>query len=55
MLGQAIAGVLAAVVALADPVLVVIGGPWGSRPVILDLISEATARFPGTPPSGPPS
>ena len=46
ILGQAIAGVLAAVVALADPELVIIGGPWGSRPVILDLISEATARFP---------
>ncbi len=42
-LGQAIGGVLAAVVALADPELVVIGGPWGSHPVILDLISAAAA------------
>ena len=42
-LGRAIGGVLAAVVALADPELVVIGGPWGSHPAILDLISAAIA------------
>ena len=46
VLGQAIGGVLAAVVALADPELIVIGGSWGSHPVILDLISAATARLP---------
>jgi predicted NBD/HSP70 family sugar kinase len=45
-LGQAISGVLAAVVALADPQLIVIGGSWGSHPVILDTISTATARLP---------
>jgi predicted NBD/HSP70 family sugar kinase len=45
-LGPAIGGVLAAVVALADPELIIIGGPWGSHPVILDLISAATARLP---------
>jgi predicted NBD/HSP70 family sugar kinase len=45
-LGQAIAGVLAAVVALADPENVVVGGPWGRHPVILDLIAAAAARLP---------
>ena len=45
-LGQAINGVLAAVVALADPELIIIGGSWGSHPVILDIISAATARLP---------
>ena len=45
-LGQAIAGVLAAVVALADPELVVVGGPWGRHPVILDLIVAAAACLP---------
>jgi len=44
VLGQAIAGVLSAVVALADPQVVVVGGPWGSHPVFLDLIAAATAR-----------
>jgi predicted NBD/HSP70 family sugar kinase len=46
VLGQAIAGVLAAVVALADPEIVVVGGPWGSHPVLLDLIAATTARLP---------
>ena len=54
-LGQAISGVLAAVTALADPELIVIGGSWGSHPVILDTISTATARLPGAPPSEPPN
>ncbi len=45
-LGQAISAVLAAVVALADPEVIIIGGSWGSHPVILDLISAATARLP---------
>jgi predicted NBD/HSP70 family sugar kinase len=45
-LGQAVSGVLAAVTALADPELIVIGGSWGSHPVILDTISTATARLP---------
>ena len=49
-LGQAISGVLAAVVALADPELIIIGGSWGSHPVILDIISTATASLPRHPP-----
>ena len=45
-LGQAISGVLAALVALADPETVIIGGPWGSQPVILDTIAAAATRLP---------
>ena len=45
-LGQAVSGILAAVVALADPELIIIGGSWGSHPVILDMISTAAARLP---------
>jgi predicted NBD/HSP70 family sugar kinase len=45
-LGQAISGILAAIVALCDPQLIVIGGSWGSHPGMLDSISTATARLP---------
>jgi predicted NBD/HSP70 family sugar kinase len=45
-LGQAISGVLAAAVALADPEVVIIGGSWGTHPVILETIREATGRLP---------
>jgi predicted NBD/HSP70 family sugar kinase len=45
-LGQAISGVLAAVVALADPGVVVIGGSWGAHPVILDAITAAFTVMP---------
>ncbi len=31
---------------LADPELIIIGGSWGSHPVILDVISTAAARLP---------
>ncbi len=44
-LGRAISGVLAAVVALADPELIIIGGSWGSHPVILDVISTAAGHL----------
>ena len=45
-LGQAISGVLAAIVALADPRLVIIGGSWGRHPVVMQAISSAFARLP---------
>jgi predicted NBD/HSP70 family sugar kinase len=44
--GRAIGGVVSAVVALADPEVVIIGGPWGSHPLILDAIMAATERLP---------
>jgi predicted NBD/HSP70 family sugar kinase len=45
-LEQAIAGILAALVALADSEVIVVGGPWGRHPAVLDLIAAATARLP---------
>jgi predicted NBD/HSP70 family sugar kinase len=45
-LGRAISGVLAAIIALTDPELIVIGGSWGSRPVVLDLITAEFQRHP---------
>jgi predicted NBD/HSP70 family sugar kinase len=45
-LGQAISGVLAAIVALADPGLVIIGGSWGRHPVVMEAISSAFAGLP---------
>ena len=49
-LGQAVSGILAAIVALSDPELIIIGGSWGSRPVILETIAAGTARLPRTVP-----
>lgn len=48
-LSQAICGVLAAVVALADPSLVVIGGTWGRHPLVLEAIAAELARHPRHP------
>jgi predicted NBD/HSP70 family sugar kinase len=45
-LGQAVSGVLAAVVALSDPELIVIGGSWGTHPLVLEVITTAFTRFP---------
>ena len=45
-LGQAVSGVLAAVVALSDPELIIIGGSWGAHPLILDAITTAFAPMP---------
>lgn len=54
-LAQAVSGALAAIVALTDPELIIIGGSWGSHPVILDSIARALHACPGTLPCGPPS
>ena len=45
-LGRAVSGVLAAVVALADPELIVIGGSWGAHPLVLDAITAEFSRLP---------
>jgi predicted NBD/HSP70 family sugar kinase len=37
-IATAVSGVLAAIVALADPTTIVIGGEWGSHPAILEAI-----------------
>jgi predicted NBD/HSP70 family sugar kinase len=45
-LARAVSGVLAGIVALADPELIIIGGPWGSDPGILDAIASASSPYP---------
>ncbi|WP_344649033.1 ROK family transcriptional regulator [Cryptosporangium japonicum] len=45
-LGEAVSGVLAALLALADPEHVIIGGPWGAHPAVLDAITAAAAHEP---------
>lgn len=50
VVGRAIAGVVAAVVALADPEQIIVGGSWG--PALLDSIRAAVARMPRQAPIG---
>lgn len=45
-LARAVSGVLAGIVALVDPQLIVIGGPWGRSPDILDAIGRAASPYP---------
>ena len=40
-LARAIGSVLSSVVALCDPELVVLGGPWGCRPAVVDAVRAA--------------
>jgi predicted NBD/HSP70 family sugar kinase/DNA-binding Lrp family transcriptional regulator len=46
VVARAVAGAIAAVVALADPAEIVLGGPWGSDPVLAAAIAEAAAVLP---------
>jgi predicted NBD/HSP70 family sugar kinase len=45
-LGRAVAGVLSAAVALADPAVVLVGGPWGRHQDVLAAITREFARAP---------
>jgi predicted NBD/HSP70 family sugar kinase len=45
-IGQAVSGVVAAMASLTDPQVVIVGGPWGSHPVILGAITAALAARP---------
>jgi predicted NBD/HSP70 family sugar kinase len=45
-LGSAIAGLLSAAVALADPAVVLLGGPWGQHPAVLAAVAREFARAP---------
>jgi predicted NBD/HSP70 family sugar kinase len=45
-LADAISGVLAALIALADPRVVIIGGAWGGAPAVLQAITTAAAALP---------
>jgi predicted NBD/HSP70 family sugar kinase len=49
-LGQAVSGVLAAVIALTDAEVIVIGGSWGTHPGILGAIAAAVAGLPRSVP-----
>ncbi|WP_347345818.1 ROK family protein [Microbacterium sp.] len=45
-LGAAVGGVVAAIVAMADPEVVVVGGTWGARRDVLELVADAVERSP---------
>jgi predicted NBD/HSP70 family sugar kinase len=45
-LARAVIGVLAAIVALADPELIILGGSWGPHPAILDAVSDEIGQLP---------
>jgi predicted NBD/HSP70 family sugar kinase len=46
-LAQAIGGILASVTALCDPQLIVLGGPWGGRPAVVDAVRAAAVGLRG--------
>lgn len=50
---QAVAGALAAVVALADPAQIVLGGPWGRHPMVAKAVTAAVANLPRPVPVRP--
>ena len=50
-LARAVAGVLSAVVALADPAVVLLGGAWGRE--VLDAVARAFAPAPRSVPVEP--
>jgi predicted NBD/HSP70 family sugar kinase len=45
-LARAVAGVLAAAVALLDPALIVVGGPWGRERLVQSAIDDEFRRLP---------
>jgi predicted NBD/HSP70 family sugar kinase len=45
-LARAVSGVLEAAVALADPEVVLLGGPWGREPAVREAIAREFARAP---------
>jgi predicted NBD/HSP70 family sugar kinase len=45
-LGRALAGLLSAALALADPAVVLLGGPWGRQPKLIAAVSHAFAEAP---------
>ncbi len=46
VLARAVCGLLSAAVALADPEVVLVGGPWGRHPAVLEAIADEFARAP---------
>ncbi len=45
VLATAVSGVVSAAVTLTDPAVVIVGGPWGTSPVILDAVQAAVDRL----------
>ena len=45
VLATAVSGVVSAAVTLTDPAVVVVGGPWGTNPVILEAVRAAVDRL----------
>jgi predicted NBD/HSP70 family sugar kinase len=45
-LARAVGGVLSAAVALADPAVVLVGGPWGRHPSVLTALAREFAQAP---------
>jgi len=45
-LARAVAGVLTAIVALSDPEAVVLGGAWGSDPILLEIVQSEFGQYP---------
>jgi predicted NBD/HSP70 family sugar kinase len=45
-LARAVCGVLSAAVALADPAVVLLGGPWGRHPAVLAAVAREFRRAP---------
>ena len=52
-LARAVAGVLSAVVALTDPAVVLVGGPWGRHPTVLAAVAREFANAPLDVPVAP--
>jgi predicted NBD/HSP70 family sugar kinase len=53
-LAEAIAGVIAALIALDDPQFVVLGGSWGQHPAVVAAVTRALSRQPRAVPVRPP-
>jgi predicted NBD/HSP70 family sugar kinase len=52
-IAQAVAGAIAAIVALTDPAQIILGGPWGSHPLVTEAITAAVAELPRPVPVRP--
>ena len=46
IVGRAVAGALSAVVALTDPAVVLVGGPWGRQPSVLAAVARELVDAP---------
>jgi len=49
-LARAVGGVLSAAVALADPAVILLGGPWGRHPAVLAAVADEFGRAPRSVP-----